>query len=269
MPGMADLTALIADLRAEHAELDAVVAGLPLEGWDRPTPADPWTVRDQISHLTFFDEAAAQAVSDPDGFVRSLEDAAADVQGYMDAPLVKGRGMEPAEVLGWWRSKRAAMLDAFAKADPAQRVPWYGPPMSPASFMSARLMETWAHGQDIFDALGLRREPTARLRHVVHLGVRARGYSYVVNGMAQPPEDVRVELSAPDGEVWSYGESDENRIVGPALDFCLVVTQRRHLADTSLVIEGPAATEWMSIAQCFAGPPGAGRVPGQFADGSA
>lgn len=269
MPGMADLNALIADLRAEHAELDDVVSGLPLGNWDRLTPADPWTVRDQVSHLTFFDEAAAQAISDPDAFTEGLQEAAADVQGYMDAPLVKGRGMEPAEVLEWWRSGRDAMLNAFAKADPSQRVPWYGPPMSPASFISARLMETWAHGQDIFDALGLRRDPTARLRHVVHLGVRARGYSYVVNGMTQPPEDVRVELVAPDGEVWSYGEPNENRIAGSALDFCLVVTQRRHLADTSLVIEGPAATEWMSIAQCFAGPPGTGRVPGQFADRSA
>lgn len=266
MPAMADLNVLISDLSAEHADLDGVIAALPPEDWDRLTPAEPWTVRDQISHLTFFDEAAAQAVSDPDAFAAGLQEAAADVQGYMDAPLVKGRGMEPSEVLAWWRSSRAAMLDAFAGVDPAQRVPWYGPPMSPASFISARLMETWAHGQDIVDALELRREPTARLRHVVHLGVRARGYSYVVNGMNQPSDDVRVELQAPGGDVWSYGESHDNQVTGAALDFCLVVTQRRHLADTSLKIEGDAAAEWMSIAQCFAGPPGPGRAPGQFAD---
>ena len=134
--------------------------------------------------------------------------------------------------------------------------------MSPASFATARLMEYWAHGQDVVDALGLEREPTTRLRHICHLGYRTRGFSYVNRGRQPPAGDVRVELVAPDGDTWSYGDpAATDRVTGSAHDFCLLVTQRRHRADTGLVAEGPLADEWLSIAQCFAGPPGGGRQP--------
>src|SRR5687768_14064973 len=136
--------------------------------------------------------------------------------------------------------------------------------MSFASFVSARLMETWAHGQDVVDALGAEREPTNRLEHICHLGVRARRNSYAARGLEFPGGDVRVVVTAPDGAEWSWGESSDDLVTGPALDFCLCVTQRRHLADTSLEVRGPLAEEWMSIAQAFAGPPGPGRAPGQF-----
>ncbi len=139
--------------------------------------------------------------------------------------------------------------------------------MAARSFITARLMETWAHGQDVADALGIDRRPSARLRHVAHLGVRARPFSYAVNGLTMPDADVAVRLIGPDGEPWQWGPSDANppnMVSGSALDFCLVVTQRRHLADTTLTIAGDAAVEWMAIAQAFAGGPGAGRLPGQF-----
>jgi uncharacterized protein (TIGR03084 family) len=137
--------------------------------------------------------------------------------------------------------------------------------MSAMSFATARLMETWAHGQDVADALGVEREPTDRLRHVAHIGVHARRYSYQVRGLEVPAEEVRVELVGPNWSTWSWGDpTARNRVVGEALDFCLVVTQRRNVADTELVVEGPLAIEWMSIAQAFAGPPGVGRSPGQF-----
>jgi uncharacterized protein (TIGR03084 family) len=127
-------------------------------------------------------------------------------------------------------------------------------------------METWAHGQDVVDALGAERAPTDRLRHVAHIGVTARPFAYRVHGLDLPDVPVRVALDPPaGGETWVWGdEGAADRVSGPALDFCLVVTQRRHPADTHLVIEGDAAVEWMSIAQAFAGPPGAGRQPGQF-----
>ncbi len=261
---MPDISSLCSDLEAEHSALDAVVASLDDTTWDTPTPAPPWSIRDQISHLTFFDETAALAVSDPDGFLASLGEAAADIDAYMNAPLTKGRGMSGAEVLEWWRSSRAATLEAFSTLDPSLRVPWYGPPMSPASFISARLMETWAHGQDVVDALGVTRQPTDRLKHIAFLGVRARPYSYIVNSRAEPDGDVRVELTSPTGESWSWGESDSDLVEGSALDFCLLVTQRRHIDDTDLVVSGPLASEWIGIAQCFAGQPGGGRSAGQF-----
>ena len=163
-------------------------------------------------------------------------------------------------MLDWWRTARAGCLTAFAELDPATRVPWYGPDMSVASFVTARLMETWAHGQDVADAADVRRTPSARLRHVAHLGVATYRYSFVATGREEPHGAVRVELAAPDGDAWTWGPADAaNRVTGSALGFCLLVTQRRNIADTDVVAEGPVATEWLSIAQAFAGPAGSGR----------
>ena len=261
---MADLEAIRRDLEAEHSELDAVVADLSDEQWDAPTPARPWTVRHQIAHLAFFDDCARQASVDPEGFAASLAQISS-LDEYVNGPLRRADERPPSATLEWWRTARAKMLQAFAELEDGARIPWYGPPMSAASFMSARLMETWAHGQDILDGLGMERAPTDRLVHVAHLGYRARRNSYAARGLAMPAEDVLVELTAPSGERWSFGGSVTNRISGPAEDFCLVVTQRRHLDDTSLQVEGDLAAEWMGIAQAFAGPPGEGRAPGQFA----
>jgi uncharacterized protein (TIGR03084 family) len=146
--------------------------------------------------------------------------------------------------------------------DPSTRLPWYGPPMSAASSVTARLMETWAHGQDIADALGVTRQPTTRLRHVAHLGVATREFSFRLRGLPVPAAPVRVELTAPDGAIWAWGPADApERVAGSAVDFCLLVTQRRHQADTGLLTSGRAAAEWLAIAQAFAGPPGPGRQP--------
>ncbi|GGO75102.1 hypothetical protein GCM10012289_49340 [Nonomuraea cavernae] len=141
-------------------------------------------------------------------------------------------------------------------------MPWYGPDMSAVSFVTARLMETWAHGQDVADALGVTREPTARLRHVAMIGFRAMPYGFAVRGLPAPEDPVRVELTTPGGEPWTAGPAGAADVVrGPMLDFCLLVTQRVHLADTALQITGATARAWMEIAQAFAGPPGEGRAP--------
>lgn len=153
------------------------------------------------------------------------------------------------------------MLDAFAAVDPGTKLPWYGPPMSPASFATARLMEYWAHGQDVVDALELERPGTDRLRHICHLGVRTRAFAYVNRGRPVPTAPIAVRLTSPAGETWTYGDAEATETVtGPALDFCLLVTQRRHRDDTALVATGASAQEWLSVAQCFAGPPGPGRA---------
>ena len=128
---------------------------------------------------------------------------------------------------------------------------------------TARLMETWAHGQDVADALGVRRVPTARLRHVAHIGVRARDYAFRAAGRTPPAEPFRVELTGPDGHEWTWGPDEaSDRVTGAALDFCLLVTQRRHRADVDVTATGAGADAWLDIAQAFAGPPGAGRAPG-------
>lgn len=156
------------------------------------------------------------------------------------------------------------MLETLAAHNPKDRLPWYGPPMSALSFTTARLMETWAHGQDIFDALGLRRAPTDRLRHIAHLGVTTFGWSYINRGLYVPRIHVRVKLVAPSGALWTWGPEDAlERITGPAEDFCLVVVQRRHIDDTRLESSGDGARDWMLKAQCFAGPPSDGPEPGE------
>jgi uncharacterized protein (TIGR03084 family) len=251
---------LLEDLDAEHEDLDVVLDSLDASGWDRPTPASGWAIRDQVSHLAFFDDAAVSAMTDPAAFAQ-LVDAALAGGDPMEEHLRRGRAMTGVEVLAWWRTSRMAMVEATAVLPDGARIPWFGPPMGALSFVSARLMETWAHGQDVADALDRQRLPTARLRHVAHLGVRTRSFSYVARGLEPPTTPVSVVLTAPAGETWQWEDSDtaSDRVQGSALDFCLVVTQRRNISDTDLVVSGDAAAEWMGIAQAFAGPPGPGR----------
>lgn len=251
------------DLHDEHLALDAIVAELSEDGWSTPTPATGWSVRDQISHLWFFDQRAAMALRDPEAFAADMQQLLAS--GGTQASVEPGRAMTGEALLAAWRADRDDLITLARTVDPSSRVPWYGPAMAARSFITARLMETWAHGQDVVDALGAVRPATARLKHVAHIGVRARPFSYLINGLELPPEPVYVALTAPDGSTWEWGEPAANRVTGTALDFCLVVTQRRHPDDTALFVEGPAAVEWIGIAQAFAGDPGSGRVAGQFA----
>jgi uncharacterized protein (TIGR03084 family) len=250
---------------AEQDDLDSFVAGLDPEDWSMPTPAEGWSVRDQIGHLAYFDAAAVRALTAPDQFGAEVEAAVAQGADFIEQHVNMARSLPVTELLGSWRQGRQDLLEAVAGADAGVRVPWYGPPMSLASFASARLMEAWAHGQDVVDALGASRAPTDRLRHVAQIGVRTRAFSYTVRGLQPPSDPVRVELGSPSGEVWTWdADVSANVVRGSALGFCLVVTQRRHLDDTDIVAEGPGANEWMAIAQAFAGPPGPGRRPRQF-----
>jgi uncharacterized protein (TIGR03084 family) len=261
----ADIRALLADLAAETQVVRDMLVPLDDAGWDTPTPAAGWAVRDQVSHLAYFDEAATLAAADPDRFRAEAAELMALGPSFPDDIAGRYRDLSPVKLLAWFDDARNGFAGTFGAIDPKARLPWYGPDMSAASSVTARLMETWAHGQDVADALGVRREPTGRLRNVAHLGVRTFGFAYQLNGRTVPDAEIRVELAAPDGSTWTWGpEGAADRVEGPALDFCLVVTQRRHIADTALQASGPVATEWMSIAQAFAGPPGPGRHPGQF-----
>ena len=255
------VAALLADLEAESADLDERVATAP--DWSVPTPAEGWDVADAVAHLAATDRDALQAVTDPDGFLaRLLSEVAAEGSAYVDRLVAERRGTGREELLADWRAGRAALAGAIAAHDPTVRIPWFGPPMSAASFVSARIMETWAHGQDVVDGLGQTREPAPRLRSVAEIGVRARAFSYANSGLALPDAPVHVSLAAPDGGRWEWGPAEAADVVrGPALDFCLLVTQRRHRSELDLEVVGAAAEEWMGIAQAFAGPPGGGRQP--------
>jgi uncharacterized protein (TIGR03084 family) len=236
------LTPLLDDLAAEHAALDAVVAPLDPAAWDRATPSPGWAIRQQIAHLTYFDEQAALTVTDPAAYEAGRDAALADLDSFDTAGPY---GADPGvALLERWRAGRAALLAAFDGVDPKARLPWYGPPMSARSFLTARLMETWAHGVDVTDALGLAPSSSDRLRHIAHLGVVTRGWSYAVRGVEAPAAEVFVSLVAPSGALWTWGGAEQpDRVEGGALDFCLVVSQRRALGDTGLRAEGAAAAE--------------------------
>ncbi len=259
MPALAD------DLAAESAQLRSLLAGLDEAGWRRDTPAPGWTVADQVSHLAHFDDVAVRSATDPDAFRAEVARTGAEGGVDPDAVAARYRHLLGADILSWFDGARARLVEVFRGLEPGLRVPWFGPAMSAASSLTARIMETWAHGQDVADALGVSREPTARLRHVAHIGVGARAFSYAANGRRMPDAAVRVELTAPDGSTWAWGPPDAaDRITGPALDFALLITQRRHRDDLALTVTGPAAWEWAEIGQAFAGRPGTGRRPGQF-----
>jgi uncharacterized protein (TIGR03084 family) len=248
------------DLRAETDALLDLLRPLSESEWRIDTPAEGWRIADQITHLAYFDEAAALAAVDP---ARFTADAALLLETGMDFPdrlAVEFRVLTGRQVIAWFERVRAELIRRTAGLEPSTRVPWYGPSMSLTSLLTARLMETWAHGQDVADALGRHPAPTARLRHVAHIGIGARPFSYQVRGLEVPGAPVRVELSAPDGSLWTWGPPEAaDQVCGDAFEFCRVVTQRQHLADTSLQVLGDDALEWMQIAQAFAGAPGPGR----------
>ncbi|MGW8992389.1 TIGR03084 family metal-binding protein [Streptomyces zhihengii] len=259
---MSDPSAVLDDLRDESDALDRLVAPLEDGRWAAPTPAEGWSVAHQIAHLAWTDRAAHLAVTDAEGFAAAVTEALAAPESFVDDGAAEGAALPPAELLDRWRLGRERLLLALREAPPGARFPWFGPPMSTASMATARLMETWAHGQDVADALGVERAPTARLAQVARIGFRTRDFAYGVHGLTPPADPFRVELTGPGGELWAYGPEDAPQCVtGPALDFALLVTQRAHRADLALRAEGADADRWLDIAQAFAGLPGKGRAP--------
>ena len=254
---------VLADLAGEQEALEGLVVGLGEAGWLTATPSEGWTVADQISHLAYFDDQAARSVTDPEGFTAMVAElmASEDPWGLEDQIMARGRAMGGAELLAWRRSARARLQGAMAGVEPDRRVPWYGPPMKAYSSAQARLMENWAHGQDVADALGVEYPASDRIFHVAELGVKTFSWSFRNRGRAAPAERVRVALRGTSGRTWVWNDSADACVTGPLRDFCLVVTQRRHVNDTRLVIEGDLAARWMEIAQAYAGPPGPGRPP--------
>jgi len=265
------------DLLAEQRALDDVVADLTDEQWSLATPSPRWSITDQIGHLAFFDGTASLAIADPASFVAHRSEMFAqfaDPVSVDETTLTSFRLLAPADRLAAWREGRTTLAAAAHTLADDSRVEWYGPSMGSKSFLAARLMEVWAHGQDVVDTLagaGLPadRPDTDRLRHIAQLGVITRGWSYTVRGEVAPDVDVRVELAAPGGDVWSWGSPEAaESITGPAGDFCRIVVQRRSIADTTLAVSGAAAQDWMHKAQAFAGAPTSGPAAGSPAGAS-
>lgn len=257
---------LARDLRDEGAELKQLLLTLSNDDWSRASPFKRWSPEDVIGHLMVGDWFNTLAISDPDRFdevmaARTAARAAgAQTSGleYLDEAVGSG-----AELVPQWYERFCRLCDIFHAADAKARMKWVGPDMSIRSAATARLMETWAHGQDIYDMLRVERQASDRIRHIAVLGMNTFAWTFINRGLEPPKPIPCVELQAPSGATWSWNESEnDNRISGSALDFCHVVTQGRNIEDTALRVSGPIATRWMSIAQCFAGPPEDPPVPG-------
>jgi len=256
------LDTILTDLKAEGDQLWSTVAGLDEKVWRTPTPAEGWDVATQVAHLLWTDEVAVVAATDKVAWDEVVVAAMKDPNGFVDQGAREIARLAPKALLARWGAAREQLAHTLRDYPQGERIPWFGPPMSPPSMATARFMETWAHALDVYDALGVTFEPTDRIRHVAHLGVRTRDFAFVTNELEPPGEEFRVELTAPSGERWAWGPEDaEQRVIGPGLGFCLLVTQRINRTDADLVAEGEDADTWLDIAQCFAGPPGEGRAP--------
>jgi enediyne biosynthesis protein E11 len=258
---------VFADLTAESEEIDKMVAGLDASGWDTPTPAPGWTIAHQVAHLAFVFSLAGMAASDPVSFKSLAEQAGKDFNGAVNAAISLYLPSSPEVLFSRWQSERTEAIKALAAVPAGEVVPWLVRPLPPTILACAGLMEAFAHGQDIADALRIRREPGDWLRHLVGFAVLTWDFGYQARGLTPPDTEFRFEITSPSGEQWAYGPQDaEQRISGPAHDFCLLVTRRRHRADLAVTATGADADRWLDIAQAYRGPAGPGREPGQFAD---
>jgi enediyne biosynthesis protein E11 len=263
---VADTQEVLADLNADCDEIDRLVTGLKESQWELPTPAPGWTIAHQIAHLTATYQMATMAAADPDGFRTFLSRISSDFTANVAAAMAPYLALPHRDLLSRWQAQRAEVTRALAAVPAGEVVPWLVRPLPPAILACAGIMEAFAHGQDIADALGEQREATDRLQHLVGFAVVVWDFGYQARGLTPPDTQFRFDITAPSGAVWSFGPPDAaQRIAGPALDFCLLVTRRRHRDDLAITATGADADEWLNIAQAYRGPAGDGRSPGQFA----
>jgi uncharacterized protein (TIGR03084 family) len=234
--------------------------------WDRETAYLQWTPWDVVAHLHFFDLASIEAIEGEEAFAKASKAfIAAYAEHSSNKKVARERfaGLDAAELLARWCTTARELAEALGEADPKRRLPWFGPDMGVPMFTTARYMETWAHAQEVYDLMGVARTYTDRIKSVATIGIKTFGWTFANRKMEIPGPPPYVRLVAPSGEIWEWNEPSENECIhGDAADFCHVVTQGRNIADTKLEVTGPVATQWMSIAQCFAGGPADPPKPG-------
>lgn len=254
---MSALEKVLADLAAESAELDELVTGKAAGVWDRVTTPEGWSVAHQIGHLHWTDLQSLLAIRDPEAFHAQINEFIERAATIVDDEAARFAEMPEGDLLAAWRTGRDDLAAALRAVPDGEKVPWYGPPMSPVSMATARLMETWAHSLDVYDAFSVEKPQSERVRNVCHIGVRTFAYVHMVRGEEAPPAEVRVELVSPAGELWTWGPDDATeRVTGKAWDFALLATRRRHRADVDVSAHGQIADHWLDIVQTFAGDPG-------------
>lgn len=259
---MSKLDTVLDDLAAESLQLDGWVAGLTPDQWGTVTTPEGWTVAHQVAHLHWTDVTSTYAINDKAAFDALIVAALEDPEGYIDQATDELAQEPPESLLPAWRQGRSDLVEALQSVPDGNKIPWFGPPMSPVSMATARLMETWAHGHDVAEALRIAVPRTDRAKHVCHIGVRTFAFTHQMRGEEPPAVEPRVELTGPSGELWTWGPEDsEERVTGDGWDFALLATRRRHRSDVDVTATGPAADHWLDIVQAFAGLPGNDPLP--------
>ncbi|MCI5043648.1 MAG: TIGR03084 family metal-binding protein [Aquisalinus sp.] len=249
------------DFKEECDALAAILQDATDADFHQVTQFKDWTIEDVIGHLHLWNIAAAETLKGRENwmvFFTFVMEQMGQGAGHPQlqrawfekhAGDIKGKALFEA-----WRDFYPELSSAYANSDPAQRVAWAGPDMSTESKIIARQMETWAHGQEVFDILGIERHDTDRIRNIAHLGVTTYGWTFRNRSEEPPKPKPFVQLTAPSGEIWEWNDPQEdNKVIGTATEFCQIVTQTRNVKDTHIVTTGETAEKWMSIAQCFAG----------------
>ena len=247
------------DFRQESRTLAAAIEPLSAADFERPTLFKNWTVNDILGHLHMFNVAAERTLHSAsafEAFFAPILQALNSGQTLLQSQGPWLKGLTGRALFEAWLEGAEQLADAYAQADPKQRVKWAGPDMSALSSITARQMETWAHGQAVFDLLGTKREEADRIKNIAHLGVTTFGWTFINRKAPVPETAPHVVLTAPSGTVWTWNaEQADNAMIGSAVEFARVVTQVRHVKDTTLQARGDVAQRWMAWAQCFAGPP--------------
>ena len=250
------------DFRAESRALHGLVSGTAPIRYREPTQFKGWGIHDVLQHLHFWNRMAYLQLADEEELVHHLTTMAKSGQPMRVYENEALAGIDGFSLVAAWEKQFEETADRFALADPKARLKWAGPDMSARSSITARLMETWAHGQEVYDHLGVVRQNEDRIGNIVMLGINTFGWTYATRREKPPGDMPHLVLTAPSGVIWTYGNpSEAERIEGKAEGFCQVVTQTRNIHDTSLKVTGPVAADWMSKAQCFAGPPAAPPAP--------
>ena len=259
----AQLAKQVTDLRIEGAELAELLSELDPTDWQRTTTFKDWTIYDVVAHLHFSDHMGVTTMRSGEAFNALMADMSATELPMVDYTRRWLGDVSAEELLSRWRALFTEMCDRLESADPDERLTWAGPGMKPRMFTTARQMETWAHGWELYDILGKTREHTDRIRNIATIGVRTFGWTFVNRKLEVPADIPYVRLTAPSGAIWEFNDRESsNHVSGDAVEFCQVVTQVRNVADTTLEVVGESATRWMAIAQCFAGAAAEPPAPG-------
>ncbi len=255
------------DFRAESEALAVILKDLPEADFHRPTLFKNWTIDHILGHLHLFNVAAEASLKGTEAFAKFIDPVVTDMRlgkTILECQFPWLDGLSGRSLFDAWCKGSESCAASFAQADPKERLKWIGPDMSALSSITARQMETWAHGQAVFDFLGLEREEQDRVRNIAHLGNATFGWTFLNRKEEAPKPAPYLELTGPSGVVWHWNDPQkDNVITGQAVEFAQVVTQTRNIADTSLQVTGATACSWMEHAQCFAGPPASPPAEGQ------